>query len=85
MAIEEIRGKQMKPCLSKVEVIYPATTFGAEEDERLVLPCCLMAPHLGHKHCNSRLLLTCGGDRITQDAEGNDITGEWAPWVEERG
>ena len=74
---------KLKPCSATVEVIFPFTAFGGEEDKRLVLPCCLMAPHPGYKHHNPRLLLTVGGDRITQDARGNDITGSWAPWVEE--
>lgn len=69
---------ELKPCPARVEVIFPFTAFGGEEDKRLVLPCCLMAPHDGFKHYNPRLLLTVGGGRITQDASGKDITALWA-------
>jgi len=74
--------KELNPCLAKVEVIYPLTAFGGEEDKRLILPCCLLAPHAGYKHYNPRLLLTVGGDRITQDARDKDIADSWTPWVE---
>ena len=69
-------------CEATVEVIYPYTAFGGNEDKQLTLPCCLLAPHEGYKHYNPRLLLTIGGDRITKDASGQDITKKWAPVIE---
>lgn len=81
-ALGKIPKDKLKPCSAKIEVIYPFTAFGGEEDKRLVLPCCLLAPHAGYKHYNPRLLLTMGGDRITQDARGKDITSSWAAGVE---
>ena len=40
--------------------------------------CCLLVPHDGIKHFTPTLLLTVGGDIVTHDINGKDITGEWS-------
>jgi len=74
-----------RPCSAKVKVVYPGTQFGLESDQVIELPCCLVSPHKGYKHQNPRLQLTVGGDRITKDIDGNDITETWSYYLEKEG
>jgi len=71
-------------CHAKVKVIYPSTEFGSDLDQVIELPCCLLSPHKGYKHENPRLQLTVGGDRITKDIDGNDITKTWSYCLERK-
>jgi hypothetical protein len=36
------------------------------------------------KHYTSSLLSTCGGERVTHDIHGNDITKTWSPYINEQ-
>lgn len=47
--------------------------------------CCLMAPHDGLKHYDPVLLVTVGGERVTVDKDGRDISETWSPWIERSG
>jgi len=63
-----------KPCRARIEY---------EKDERKFNHhCCLLAPHKGYRHYDPVLLLTCGGERVTQDVNGIDITNSWSPFIE---
>lgn len=68
----------MKPCKATV-------TFRKDMGNGIIRTftnkCCLMAPHDGFKHYSPTLLITCGGDRVERDIQGNDITKTWSPYI----
>ncbi len=61
--------------------------MGEPEEEQKVFHhrCCLFEEyHKGLKHFTPSLLLTCGGERVTHDIDGNDITKTWSPYNNEQ-
>jgi hypothetical protein len=68
---------ELKPCEARVK--YRKEPGGKIYDHK----CCLLAPHPGLKHYDPVLLITMGGDRVTHDIYGNDITHSWSPYSNE--
>lgn len=69
--------KELTPC--------PATvTFIRSHDEgvnaKYTGKCSLFAPHDEYKHYCSLLQLTCGGEFVTHDINGNSIVREWSAY-----
>lgn len=64
----------LKPCRARVEYMRAERKFNHH--------CCLLSPHAGYKHYDPVLLETCGGDRVTKDVNGIDISQSWAPFIE---
>jgi hypothetical protein len=69
---------ELKPCEARVR--FQKEPGGKIYDHK----CCMFEPHSGFKHCDPILLITLGGDRVTQDIYGNDITHSWSPYVNEK-
>lgn len=69
------------PCKAIVEF---KKEYGGDDDKIFKHKCCLFTPHKGIKHYTPSLLITMGGDRVTHDIHGNDITKTWSPYSNER-
>ena len=72
------------PCKA---IVHFRRDMGEPEEEQKVFhhPCCLFEEyHKGLKHYTSSLLSTCGGERVTHDIHGNDITKTWSPYINEQ-
>jgi len=70
----ESENKQT-PCPAEIE-------FDNGAGRILKHKCCLWYPHDGARHYTPTLLLTLGGDRVTCDIHGNDVTKTWSPFVD---
>lgn len=70
----------MKPCRATVHF---AKDMGSDNVTEFNNKCCLFAPHKGVKHYTPTLLITCGGDRVTHDINGKDISKTWSPYPNE--
>ncbi len=64
--------RKQKPCTATI-------TF-TKDGKQFTQKCCLLSPHIGLKHYNPNLLITCGGEAVTKDISGNDITKTWSPY-----
>ena len=78
---DQPKGGNMEPC--KAEITF-VKDMGDGYPVKRSVTCCLMAPHNGFKHYSPSLLLTCGGNRVEEDATGTDITGTWSPYCNEK-
>lgn len=63
-----------KPCRARLEFIKDKHKFNHY--------CCLLSLHEGYKHYDPVLLITVGGERVTHDVNGLDITKTWSPFIE---
>ena len=64
------------PCQERVK-------FQHTEDSKVFdHQCCLFTPHKGTKHYIPTITCTCGGDRVTHDIDGVDITKTWSGFIE---
>ena len=70
----------MKACKA---IVHFAKDMGSDNIKEFHHKCCLFAPHPGIKHFTPTLLITCGGDRVTRDITGKDITKSWSPYSNE--
>lgn len=68
------------PCPAKV-TFYPNPED--KECKPRTTKCCLFTPHKGIRHYSPSILLTCGGERATEDINGNDITETWSPFIDD--
>ena len=70
---------ELKPCRARIEYIKD---YGDGNERKFNHHCCLLSPHKGYKHFDPVLLMTCGGDRVTEDINGVDISQSWSPFIE---
>lgn len=72
----------------KVQFCQEEVTFIRDMNDghypKFTVKCCLAVNHYGFKHYSPSIQMTVGGDRITHDINGNDITETWSGFVESK-